>query len=400
MAKALTKEDLLYILQGIFRLSQQPDNAFNMLDDGLYVQDYHDDLSNHTDDGVIHITQEIRDILDLFSIDTNNNLLYDGKPVNIAISSESNNAIKIKSDGIYVEDISTETKEHIQDTDIHVTKTDKETWNNILQEAKNFTTDRIDKIVIYNITEVDKLPEGNDISSTTLYLLKDDPEHPDECEDIMYMYLRDKWITLSITNKTLKLLATKKELEDYVKKEDLETKLHNHNNKDLLDKFSNTDNGDVLYDGKSLHEFELSEAPNNAAKLKDGKLFIEDFSDVIRSLQVASAISKTRLYTGDITESGKYSLADDIDNYSMIMIDYYYKPEDPNEEPGCAKTAIVDTDTLNELYSKGIDYMLELGYGISTSNVKIHFNQDTLWVNYYNNVCIYKITGIGGVNNG
>ena len=175
MAKALTKEDLLYILQGIFRLSQQPDNAFNMLDDGLYVQDYHDDLSNHTDDGVIHITQEIRDILDLFSIDTNNNLLYDGKPVNIAISSESNNAIKIKSDGIYVEDISTETKEHIKDTDIHVTKTDKETWNNILQEAKNFTTDRIDKIVIYNITEVDKLPEGNDISPTTVYLLKDDP---------------------------------------------------------------------------------------------------------------------------------------------------------------------------------------------------------------------------------
>lgn len=129
-------------------------------------------------------------------------------------------------------------------------------------------------------------------------------------------------------------------------------------------------------------------------------MFVEDFSDTIRSLQIASAISKTRLYTGDITESGKYSLADDIDNYSMIMIEYYYKPEDPDEEPGCAKTAVVDTETLNELYDRGIDYMLELGYGISTSNVKIHFNQDTLWVNYYNNVCIYKITGIGGVNNG
>lgn len=395
MSKALTKEDLVYILQGIFRLSTQPDNAFQMLDDGLYVKDYQDDFDNHTGDTGLHITQNIRDILDLFSIDANDNLLYDGKPVNVAISGESNNAIKVKSDGIYVEDISTETKNHIQDTDIHVTKTDKETWDKTLQDAKDFTMDEIDKLVIYDIKEVDVLPTEN-ISSTTLYLLTSDPEHSDECEDVMYMYLRDKWITLSITNRTLKLLATKKELEDYAKKDDL----HKHDNKDLLDKFSNADNGDLLYDGKSLHEFELLEAPNNAAKLKDGKLFIEDFSEVIRSLQIASAISKTRLYTGDITESGKYSLADDIDNYSMIMIEYYYKPEDPDEDPGCAKTAVVDTDTLNELYDRGIDYMLELGYGISTSNVKIHFNQDTLWVNYYNNVCIYKITGIGGVNNG
>ena len=395
MSKALTKEDLLYILQGIFRLSTQPDNAFQMLDDGLYVKDYQNDFNNHTGDTGLHITQDIRDILDLFSIDANNNLLYDGKPVNISISGEANNAIKVKSDGIYVEDISTKTKKHIQDADIHVTKTDKETWNKTLQDAKDFTMDEIDKLVIYDIKEVDVLPTEN-ISSTTLYLLTSDPEHSDECEDVMYMYLRDKWITLSITNKTLKLLATKKELEDYAKKDDL----HEHDNKDLLDKFSNADNGDLLYDGKSLHEFELSEAPNNAAKLKDGKLFVEDFSDVIRSLQVASSVSKTRLYTGDITTSGRYDLADDIDNYSMIMIDYYYKPEDPDEEPGNAKTAIIDSDTLNELYDRGIDYMLELGYGISTSNVKIYFHENQLWVNYYNNVCIYKITGIGGVNNG
>lgn len=395
MSKALTKEDLLYILQGIFRLSTQPDNAFQMLDDGLYVKDYQNDFDNHADDTGLHITQDIRDILDLFSIDANDNLLYNGKPVNISISGEANNAIKVKSDGIYVEDISTETKNHIQDTDIHVTKTDKETWNKTLQDAKDFTMDEIDKLVIYDIKEVDVLPTEN-ISSTTLYLLTSDPEHSDECEDVIYMYLRDKWITLSITNRTLKLLATKKELEDYAKKDDL----HEHDNKDLLDKFSNADNGDLLYDGKSLHEFELSEAPNNAVKLKDGKLFVEDFSDTIRSLQIASAISKTRLYTGDITESGRYDLADDIDNYSMIMIDYYYKPENPDEEPGNAKTAVIDSDTLNELYNRGIDYMLELGYGISTSNVKIHFHENQLWVNYYNNVCIYKITGIGGINNG
>lgn len=83
MSKALTKEDLLYILQGIFRLSTQPDNAFQMLDDGLYVKDYQNDFDNHADDTGLHITQDIRDILDLFSIDamiifymTVNQLIY------------------------------------------------------------------------------------------------------------------------------------------------------------------------------------------------------------------------------------------------------------------------------------------------------------------------------------
>ena len=49
-----------------------------MLDDGLYVKDYQNDFNNHTGDTGLHITQDIRDILDLFSIDANDNLLYDG----------------------------------------------------------------------------------------------------------------------------------------------------------------------------------------------------------------------------------------------------------------------------------------------------------------------------------
>lgn len=395
MAKALTKEDLLYILQGIFRLSQEPDNAFNMLDDGLYVKDYSYDLSVHENNDDVHVNKYIRDILDLFTINEYGNLLYNGELVNISLSNESKNALTLKLDGLYVEDITTETKEHIENKNIHVTKEEKESWNNSLETTKNFIIDRLNKIVIYNIIEVEELPKEN-ISSTTLYLLKNDPDRIDECEDVMYIYLDDRWITLSITKKTLKLLATKKELEDYVKKEDCYKPI----NKKILDKFSNNDNGDLLYDDKPIYNFLLSEEPNNAAKIKDGKLFIEDYSDVIKSLQICSAISKTRLYTGDITESGKYDLADDIDNYSMIMIDYYYKPDNLEKEPGCAKTAIIDTDTLNELYIRGIDYMLELGYGVSTSNVKISFHENILCVNYYNNVCIYKITGIGGVDNG
>ena len=55
---------------------------------------------------------------------------------------------------------------------------------------------------------------------------------------------------------------------------------------------------------------------------------------------------------------------------------------------------MLDTDILNYLYTKNMDYMLEYGYGILMSNSKIRMHGDKLWVDYYHNVCIYRITGI------
>ena len=78
--KALTKEDLMYILQSIFHLSDEPNNAFKMLNDGLYVQDYHNDLQNsndnlqnHIDDTNVHISnirKKIKDYTDEEIIET------------------------------------------------------------------------------------------------------------------------------------------------------------------------------------------------------------------------------------------------------------------------------------------------------------------------------------------
>ena len=38
--------------------------------------------------------------------------------------------------------------------------------------------------------------------------------------------------------------------------------------------------------------------------------------------------------------------------------------------------------------------MLDYGYGYLTANSKIRMNENKLIVDYYHNVCIYKVTGI------
>jgi hypothetical protein len=276
-----------------------------------------------------------------------------------------------------------------------------------LQESKNFTIEELNKLIILNIEIVTTLPESITIpnseqqeegvyeenivhpSSTTLYLLADDPSCPNECAYTMHMYLQDKWVKLNITNQTLEKFALKTETEDAVKK------VHEHKNKDTIDKFSTSEDGDLLYDGQRIREIGVSDKEGNAARLIDGKIYVRDFDNEIKSMQSGiGGFTKYSLYNEEIKDSGVYELKDYIDNYSMLLIEYYYKPNNENENPGCAKTAVIDTDTLNYLYSKNMDYMLEYGYGILMSNSKIRMHGNKLWVDYYHNVCIYKITGI------
>lgn len=106
-------------------------------------------------------------------------------------------------------------------------------------------------------------------------------------------------------------------------------------------------------------------------------------------------MSKVNLYNEEISQSGKYKLKDTIDNYNLLLVEYYYKPDNPDRgTPGCIQTAVIDPDTLNEAYSMGMLYILQYGYGVMTSNSQIHIVGDELTVDYYHNVCIYKITGI------
>lgn len=407
MGKALTKEDLIYILQAVLMLSQQPDNALHRDTQGLYVKDYAGDLQAHTGDSSIHVTQDILDILSHIGIDDKDELTYDGKQLMTYISKEANNGLSQKTDGLYVPALriskkadnalgmeedglyikNTDSTDHVTNEDIHVTKEDKDNWNKTLDSAKKYTDDEIGKLPIHDFCFTTQLPTENQ-DETMLYFLADDPERPLECTFTVYIWRDGKWHTVGVTNKTLK---------NFVTHEDLTKILTNyaHSNQAVLDAITEDEFGALAYKGQSVFDnLLLSPDPTNAITVKDGKLYVRDYTQEIESIVKGAFLTKVNLYNEEISQSGKYQLKDDISNYNLLIIEYYYKPDKEGEPPGCAKTAVVDVDTLVECRQLGRNYMLEYGYGIMTSNSQIYVEGDMLTVNYYHNVCIYKITGI------
>lgn len=377
-SKALTKEDLIYILNSIFRLSSQPNNAFKMLEDGLFVNDYQNDLQEHTGDNDIHVDADLKNnILSKLGVNDQGQLTYDSKQLLLNISNEENNAIVIKDDGIYIEDVSDILDTHVKDENIHITSTEKE----YLKIAHDLSTKNL-----YEIEIVHKLPDTP--KEQTIYIL-DNNDH--STIKTVHLFINDKWFHLGIDLSILEKYALKK---DYVSKEDYDAAHQKHENYDILQKFSETNTGLLLYNGDKIINIALSDLPDNALQFIEGQLYAPDYKQQINSLATSSAFCKENLYYGDCKEAGVYELKGHIRDYNLLLIEYYYYPNDPNEKPGDAKSVIVDTDSMEELYEKGIDYMLELGHGISVANSKIRIHDDKLQVNYYHNICIYKITGI------
>lgn len=377
MAKALTKEDLIYILNSIFRLSSEPNNSFKMLDDGLFVEDYHQDLKDHTDDNNLHVDADLKtNILAKLGINDTGELTFESKQLLLNISNESANAIVIKDDGIYVEDVTDRLDTHLKDKDVHVTNIDKE----YLKMAHELAIKNL-----YEIEFVHELPETP--KEQTIYIL----DNENDTVKTIHVFAEDKWFHLGIDLSILDKYALK---DKYVSKEDYTKSHQSHNNYDILQKFSETDTGLLLYNGDKIINIALSDLPDNALQFINGQLYAPDYKQQINSLTAASAFCKENLYTGDCKEAGTYELKGHIRDYNLLLIEYYYYPSDPDEGPGDAKSVIVDTDSMEELYAKGIDYMIELGHGISVANSKIRIHDDKLEVNYYHNICIYKITGI------
>lgn len=380
--KALTKEDLIYILQSLFKIADEQDNVLQRTDNGLYVKDefsaIRDDLDAHVDDNNVHITSTIRNILDKLSVDENDELLYDNRPITTIISDKHDNALKIdENGGMFVRDYHADL--HIENEDIHVTKEQKDDWSKALDESKKYTIEEIGKIPLIKMEVVTILPTEN-ISSETLYFLIVYDEDEEKYGFSLYIYSNDKWWPMIIPQEKLEAL--------------LKVDLHKHENKSVIDLFGVDETGQLLYNGEDLFNVACLDDPTNAAKMVDNKLYIKDFTQELKSIEICSVFAKVNLYSEEISDSGKYQLKDDINNFNLIMIEYYYKPDKEGEPNGCAKTAVIDTDVLNFLYDKAMDYMLEYGYGIMTSNSKIRMHEDKIWVDYYNNVCIYRITGI------
>ena len=392
----LRKEDLIDILEALFKFSQAPNNAFTRKEDGLFVLDFYQAFKDHIDDSSIHATNQETGILKNFSL-VDDILCYKGEPIVIRASKEEGNAIVIKDDGIYIKDMSQDLQEHFDNTDIHVTAQDKENWNKILELAKKYADDLVNALVIYDYAIVDDLDliDPSLIKPTTVYCIQEQIPDSEETYLVRYLYREGVWIPLDITKETYKLFARKKYVDDtFFRKENYQ----NHDNKTVLDKFTeDSDTHRLLYNNVDILDvMQISDDPNNAIfRGSDDKLYVKDLSSELESIARQASLSKVVLLEQNCNDSGIYELEEDISNFNFLMIHYYLMPDDPNLDPYDAKMEMVDVDGLLELHNKHIDYMLEHDYGISTYNTKIRFiNGNKLQVTYYNHVCIYKIIGV------
>ena len=383
----LTKDDLISILEALFKFSQEPNNAILRKEDGLYVLDFHKDFEEHINNTDIHPTKEQKDILANFSLE-NDVLNYKGKPIVISVSGEEGNAIIVKPDGLYIKDYNKAIYEHIKDTTVHITKDERDEWNGILDKAKKYA----DQLPFYTYQKVDNLPNDEQvIKDNTIYLLKQTYPESNEIYYVRYIYREHKWIPLDITTESIKLLAHKSDL----------LKLHTHDNKDILDKFTEDEQtGNLLYNGSSIYNNTISQDKNNAIGLgTDGKLYVKNLEQLVNSIAKAqSGLSKNIILDQECDKAKEYTLDDDINNYNYLMIHYYTMPDQDTEtekrQPYDAKTEILDVDNLDDLYRRGIDYILEHDYGFSTYNTKIRFHDNIMQILYYNHICIYQIIGV------
>lgn len=394
----LRKEDLIDILEALFKFSQEPNNAFVRKEDGLFVLDFYQAFQSHVSDTSVHATNQETDILRNFTL-VDDVLCYKGEPIIIKPSQEEGNAIVVKPDGIYIRDLSQTLQDHLDDTNVHVTAQDKDNWNKILQLAKKYADDLVEALIIYDYAIVDDLDliDPSLIKPTTVYCIQEQIPDSEETYLVRYLYREDTWLPLDITKETYKLFARKKYVDDtFLKKDD--DKIHTHSNKDVIDKFTEDENTHrLLYNNVDiLDTMQISDDPNNAIfRGSDDKLYVKDLSSELESIARQASLSKVVLLEQDCNDSGVYELEEDISNFNFLMIHYYLMPDDPNLDPYDAKMEMVDVDGLLELYEKHIDYILEHDYGISTYNTKIRFMEgNKLQVTYYNHVCIYKIIGV------
>lgn len=383
----LRKEELIIILKALFKFSQEPNNAFQRKEDGLFVLDFHQLFQDHITDTSIHATEEETKVLRNFSI-IDDILCYKGEPIVIKVSKDEGNAVEVREDGIYLKDITSEISEHMSNDAIHVTQQDKDNWNQILQTANEYAVALINALLIYNFQMVSELPvDVSTIKENTIYCLEKIITDTNEKYYARYIY-RNGWITFDPIASLNSFLTKTDANNTYITKDDAET---------ILKITQDEETGALLFNGKSfLDQVQISEDEDNGLFFgSDNKLFVKDLSQELASIARQASLSKVTILDQECDQGGIYELEEDIENFNFISIHYYLKSDNPDVAPYDAKSEMLDTDILAELREKHIDYILEHDYGTSTYNTKIRFlTEGRLQVTYYNHVCIYKIIGV------
>lgn len=245
-------------------------------------------------------------------------------------------------------DLDIDLSNHTSDTVIHVTQDDKDLWNATLQNAKDYAKKLFDSVTSFTIEIVDTLPT-EDIKSMTIYFIRNGRNNESDYYE-EYMYVNDKWEIIGSTfvnlapyllkadfekyqkeiadkfakyntsdeivnilkdylltqtfNDTIKNYVTTQTFDDTIKnytttetlqkllKEYAKTKdIHTHENKDIIDKLSESADGNLLFNGQEIKggsgsDITISEKNNNAIQQKDDGIFVEDKSEQINNIQL------------------------------------------------------------------------------------------------------------------
>ena len=238
---------------------------------------------------------------------------------NLILALNSNN-IKIKqliNDMLLLmqQDIDNDISNHINNNIIHVTQDDKDLWNSILDNAKAYANTLFNEVTSFTIEIVDALPTEN-IKQMTIYFIRNDYDNESDYYD-EYMYINNKWEIIGSTfvnlapyllreefenykqhiankfldyktsnelndilNDYLPIEVFQRLIEDYAKKE----QLHEHNNKDILDKLSESQNGVLLYDNKEIEGGSNITISEEAKSIKEQNELLQEEINSLNSI--------------------------------------------------------------------------------------------------------------------
>ena len=327
-----------------------------------------------------------------------------------------------------IDDLTNDLSNHTSDTIIHVTQNDKDLWNATLQNAKDYAKKLFDSVTSFSIEIVESLPT-KDIKSMTIYFIRNGRDNESDYYE-EYMYINNKWEIIGstfvnltpyllkedfekyqqeITNKfakyntsdeitnilkdylltqtfndTIKNYSTtsdiNKILNDYAKKDDL----HEHNNKDTLNKLSESPDGNLLFNGNEIKnnnsDITISEEENNAIQQKNDGIFVEDkteqinnISKKINNISIAQKISYENAFVEDILWKGNSNslsqliLNNSVFKYDEILIKHSYSTKDEN-----IQYAILLTNNIDETYKYNVNY----GNGNLNSHIKFYIKNN------------------------
>ena len=115
--------------------------------------------------------------------------------------------------------------EHVADTVIHVTQADKDLWNATLENAKTYAKNLFDQVTSFKIHIVNELPT-QDIDIMAIYFVRTNDPLTDNLYD-EYMYIDNKWEIVGSLGIDFDAI-----LADYVKKTYLNNNFYTKNQMD------------------------------------------------------------------------------------------------------------------------------------------------------------------------